>query len=115
MNLRSFLRASGALILIGLLGACAGESTRDCAALAGPSWVQMREPPANAASLLAIEGLPNDTDALWFSSGSGKKVLACIYARGLTSPGCGGATVYQFEQQQDRWVHRGMAMDACEQ
>src|SRR5882672_6837409 len=98
------MRLAAILPLTLLLGACAGESTRGCASLAGPAWRSMPAPPANAGALLATEGLPNDPDAVWFSAAGGQKLLACIYSRSLTNPGCSGASAYQFEQADGHWV-----------
>lgn len=109
-NLRLGLIALAAL----LLAACAGQARRDCQALAGTSWSLLSRPPQNSANLLALVGMPDDSGALWYARGD-NQLLACMYARGLTSPGCGGATVYQFGRRGERWQSQGTAMDACDQ
>ena len=102
----------GIFSLVVFLGGCASEAMQHCSATAGQSWTRLSKAPDNAGALLAMEGLPNETDALWFSNGD-NRVLACIYAGGLTSPGCGAATVYEYAKVDDRWSFRHMAMESC--
>jgi hypothetical protein len=94
------------------LAGCASDAMHHCSTLAGRSWTRLSGAPANSAQLLAMEGLPNDSDALWFANGE-DRVLACIYARGLTSPGCGAAIVYEYAKLEDHWSFRHMAMESC--
>ncbi len=102
-----------ATLLMLCLSACASNAVRHCRTLTGPDWKPMASAPRNAESLLALQGLPDEADALWFSRGD-DRLVACIYAGGLTSPGCGAAMVYEYAKVQDRWNARGTAMEACE-
>lgn len=108
------MRFAPVFIACMLLTACASDSLRHCADLAGSRWSRLPSAPPNAAALLAMEGIPNDVDALWFGHGP-DALVACIYSGGLTSPGCGAATVYEFARRDDRWGYRHMAMEACDQ
>ena len=94
------------------LSACASQATEHCGTLAGSSWTRMSPPPSNAAQLLAMEGLPNDSDAMWFAKGD-DRLVACIYAGGLNSPACGAAVVYEYGKLDDHWSFRHMAMESC--
>jgi len=94
------------------LGGCASEASRHCSATAGEGWTRLSNAPPNAGPLLAMEGLPNESDALWYAKGD-DRLLACIYAGGLTSPACGAATVYQYAKVENRWTFRSTAMEAC--
>ena len=99
------------LLLLALSG-CATDASRHCSATVGEGWARLTAAPPNAGSLLAMNGLPNQADALWYGKGE-DQLVACIYANSLTNPGCGAATVYQYAKVQDRWTYRGTAMEAC--
>ncbi len=99
-------------LLVFTLAGCASDATRHCSELAGSSWTRLPSQPANAGELLAMEGLPNDSDAIWFANGD-KRLVACIYAGGLNSPGCGAAMVYEYGKLGDHWSFRHMAMESC--
>jgi hypothetical protein len=107
------MRIAPMLLCACLLSACASDASRHCSALAGQGWAHMLKAPQNAEGLLAMEGVPNDADALWFAKGD-DRLLACIYAGGLTSPGCGAAMVYEYAKLEDRWTFRSTAMEACQ-
>ena len=92
---------------------CATDATRHCGSVTGGSWTRLSVPPDNAEALLAMQGLPNDRDAIWYGKGEDRRT-ACIYAGSLTNPGCGAATVYEFAKVEDRWTFRGMAMQSCD-
>ena len=109
----NYLRVTAAVVLIAALGGCAAQRAKNCADLAGANWLPMASAPANAAELLAQQGMPNDSQTLWFTAGAGK-LLACIDAPGLTDPSCAGATVYQFQKTGNRWAPSGTAMSHCE-
>lgn len=96
-----------------LLAGCASDRVGKCSTLAGPGWSALSQPPSNAAQLLALENLPADRDLVWLSRGQ-DRLMMCDYARGLTSPGCGGSTAYEFQQQGGRWVSRGQINDFCD-
>jgi hypothetical protein len=98
-------------LLLALAG-CASDATRHCSTLAGASWSRLPSPPPNAADLLAMEGLPNQSDAIWFANGD-NRLVACIYAGALNSPACGAAIVYEYGKLEDRWSFRHMAMESC--
>lgn len=97
-----------------LLVGCASDRISKCSTLAGPGWSALSQPPANARELLALENLPADRDLVWLSKGQGH-LMMCDYARGITSPGCGGSTAFEFAQKDDgRWSSRGQINDFCE-
>src|SRR5205085_1879730 len=108
------MRLAVSSMLLCALAGCASDAARHCSELAGPGWMRMSNAPDNAEALLAMEGLPNDADALWFAKDD-RELVACIYAGGLTSPGCGAAMVYQYVKVEDRWTFRSTAMEACQQ
>lgn len=94
------------------LAGCASDATHHCTDLAGPKWSRLSIPPPNAGELLAMEGLPNESDAIWFGNGN-DRLVACIYAGGLNSPACGAAMVYEYARLDDHWSFRHMAMESC--
>ena len=99
-------------LLIILLSGCASR-VGGCSALAGPGWSTLSQPPANATQLLELENLPPDSQLVWLSKGP-QQMLACYYARGLTSPGCGGSSAYKFVEKDGRWTSQGQLMDFCD-
>ncbi|HZP11807.1 MAG TPA: hypothetical protein VFB36_05235 [Nevskiaceae bacterium] len=105
------MRTLLAALLVTLTG-CASDAMRHCSDLAGAKWSRLTSPPPNAGELLAMEGLPNESDALWFKKGD-DRLLACIYAGGLNSPACGAAMVYEYAKLEDHWSFRHMAMESC--
>ena len=100
------------LVLL-LLAGCSTGTVRNCTKLAGPGWSPMSQPPPNAMQLLAQENLPADSQMVWLSKGP-EQVVACYYARGLTSPGCGGSDAYKFVQKDGRWTSQGQLLDFCD-
>jgi hypothetical protein len=96
-----------------LLAGCASDRFSQCSKLAGPGWSTLSRPPANAAQLLELENLPADRDLVWLSKGD-DHLLMCDYARGITSPGCGGSSGYEFQRKGERWVSRGQINDFCD-
>ncbi len=105
------MRIVFAFLALALAG-CASQATQHCSDLAGASWSRMASPPPNAGELLAMEGLPNESDAIWFKKGD-DHLVACIYAGGLNSPACGAAMVYEYGKLEDHWSFRHMAMESC--
>lgn len=95
------------------LAACANRKIEDCSRLAGPGWTPLSAPPPESAELLRLENLPPDRELVWLGQGP-DKVMVCNYARGLTSPGCGGSKAYEFVRQGNRWVSRGALLDFCD-
>jgi len=110
---QSHLQRIASAVLIAALIGCAAQRAKNCADLAGANWTPMASAPANATELLAQQGMPNDSQTIWFTAGAGK-LLACIDAPGLTDPSCAGATVYQFQKTGNRWAPSGTAMSHCE-
>jgi hypothetical protein len=100
-------------IVLASLGGCASTRIGKCSALAGPGWEALNQPPPNAAQLLALENLPADSQLVWLSRGR-EQLLVCDYARGTTSPGCGGSTAYTFAQKDGHWTSRGQINDFCD-
>jgi hypothetical protein len=96
-----------------LLAGCASDRISKCSSLAGPGWSTLDRPPPNAAQLLELENLPADRDLVWLAKGQ-DWLMMCDYARGLTSPGCGGSTAFEFQHKGDRWVSRGQVNYFCE-
>lgn len=101
------------ILLTVLLAGCASDRISDCTKLAGAGWTTLGQPPPNAEQLMALENIPTDSQTVWLSKGQ-DKLLACYYARGLTSPGCGGSSAYEFQQKNGRWSSRGAFLDTCE-
>ena len=106
------MRTSLPLLLV-LLAGCASNQITDCSKLAGPGWTRLNQTPSNGNQLLELESLPPDNQTLWMSKGP-DKLLACYYARGLTSPGCFDSRAYVFEQSNGRWRSKGALLDTCE-
>ncbi len=100
-------------LVLALLSGCSTSSVRNCTTLAGPGWKPLSQPPAVATQLLAQENLPADTQMVWLSKGP-EQLVACYYARGMTSPGCGGSEAYKFLQKDGRWTSQGQLLDFCD-
>ena len=100
-------------LLLVILAGCASTRISKCTTLAGPGWEALSQPPPNAAQLLALENLPADSQLVWLSKGK-EQLLVCDYARGTTSPGCGGSTAYTFAHKDGRWSSRGQINDFCD-
>lgn len=101
------------LLLPIVLAGCASDRITDCSRLAGPGWTRLNQAPPNGDALLELESLPADNQTLWMSKGP-DKLLACYYARGLTSPGCFDSRAYVFERSNGRWRSKGALLDTCE-
>lgn len=95
-----------------LLAGCASRVSK-CTELAGPGWSALSQPPANAAQLLELENLPADERLVWLAKGS-DNLMVCDYARGTTSPGCGGSSGWTFVKKNDRWSSHGQVNDFCD-
>lgn len=100
-------------LISALLAGCASDRVGKCSTLAGPGWTVLSQPPANAAGLLALENLPADRDLVWLAKGE-DRLMMCDYARGITSPGCGGSTAFEFAKKDGRWTSRGQINDFCD-
>jgi hypothetical protein len=96
-----------------LLAGCAGDRVSQCSKLAGPGWSVLSQPPPNAGQLLALENLPADPHQVWLSKGE-DRLMMCDYARGITSPGCGGASGFEFKRKNERWNSSGQNNDFCD-
>lgn len=107
------MRISLICLLAVVLCGCASGRVGKCLTLAGPGWTALSEPPPNAAQLLALENLPADSQLVWLARDK-DRLLVCDYARGITSPGCGGSMGYEFKEKDGRWTSRGQLNDFCE-
>jgi hypothetical protein len=96
-----------------LLAGCASDRISKCSQLAGPGWTTLDQPPPQASELLALENLPADSRLVWLAKGQ-DRLMVCDYARGLTSPGCGGSSGYEFSRKDGRWSSRGQVNDFCD-
>ena len=95
------------------LSACASRSTRDCEAIAGPSWSRLSAAPADSRELLIRANLPENSEVLWFANGP-DQVMVCDPSAGLVNPACGGSTAYQFERNSGRWASKGVLLPLCD-
>lgn len=93
------------------LAACAGGGSRDCLRLAGPGWAPVPQP-TQAPALLALEGMPADTDARWYAHGD-DGLLACIYAPPINNPACSTSTAYFYSREAAGWQFKNLAVAAC--
>ena len=107
------LPAAGLCLSLALLQGCASTAVQSCKAIAGPGWSVMDEPPSNADDLLALQGLPKNTKAVWLQQ-SPKHVLACYYSGDLINPGCTGTTAYGFVKERGGWKTTGTYLDPCD-
>ena len=112
-NRRRLMRLTLLPLLVVLLSGCATDRVSGCTKLAGPGWMPLGQPPANATQLLELENLPADSQLVWLGKGP-EQVVACYYARGLTSPGCGGSDAYKFVQKNGHWTSQGQLLDFCD-
>ena len=107
------MRITLVLLSLVLLGGCAERRVSECTKLAGPGWTALGQPPPEAKELLGLENLPADSELVWLSKGADQR-LVCSYARGMTSPGCGGSVAYSFVRKNGQWASRGQLFDVCE-
>jgi len=95
-----------------LLAGCASQRVQDCESIAGSGWQELKAPPADAAHLLALQGVPDNESIVWLSRDA-DHVLACSYQIGLVSPGCSNSRAYEFARGAKGWTPKGILMSAC--
>ena len=95
-----------------VLAGCASRQVTDCEAIAGAGWTRLSTPPADAARLLSLQGIPDSDAAIWFGKGP-DRVLACNYGVGLVSPGCCSSRAYEFVRAGHGWKPNGVLLSAC--
>lgn len=108
----SGLKLSIVLVAAGLMAGCASQRVRDCESIAGSGWQELKAPPADAAHLLALQGVPDSESIVWLSRDA-DHVLACSYQIGLVSPGCSNSRAYEFARGAKGWTPKGILMSAC--
>ena len=112
MKVRRILMSLLCLAVAFSLSACATQRVSDCEDIAGSGWSVLSSPPADAAQLLSLQGVPVNDSIVWLGKG-GDHLVACNYEVGLTSPGCSSSRAYEFARSAKGWKSKGILLSAC--
>ncbi|MDN5873046.1 MAG: hypothetical protein L0H29_01520 [Sinobacteraceae bacterium] len=111
--IRASIRILAVAILAAILSGCASTAVRSCKDIAGSGWSTLSQPPANAAQLLALQGVVSAGHIVWLGKGK-DKVFACRYGQSLINPGCSSSRGYVFQKKASGWVPQGVTMSTCD-